>query len=251
MAAREVVVVAGVRTGIGDYGGALKDVAPTRLGATAIKEALATGQDRSGERRARRRRQRDPRRGARHVHVARGRDRRRIAGRHALPDRQPPVRQRPAGDRFGRAAHPARRRRRRDRRRRREHEPRGLFPARRALGNPHGRRPAGGRHDRRAARSVRPRPHGRHRGEHRGQIRLHARAAGRVRARIAPARRQRAGEGLFQEPDRAAGAEDAQRRRAVRQRRACAARRQDRGPAEAQSRVQEGRLGYGGQRFRA
>ena len=41
MAAREVVVVAGVRTAIGDYGGALKDVAPTRLGATAIKEALA------------------------------------------------------------------------------------------------------------------------------------------------------------------------------------------------------------------
>jgi acetyl-CoA C-acetyltransferase len=41
MAAREVVVVAGVRTGIGDYGGGLKDVAPTRLGATAIKEALA------------------------------------------------------------------------------------------------------------------------------------------------------------------------------------------------------------------
>ena len=40
MAAREVVVVAGVRTAIGDYGGALKEVAPTRLGATAIKEAL-------------------------------------------------------------------------------------------------------------------------------------------------------------------------------------------------------------------
>ncbi|MGH8737314.1 MAG: acetyl-CoA C-acyltransferase family protein [Burkholderiales bacterium] len=41
MAAREVVVVSGVRTGIGDYGGALKDVAPTRLGATAIRQALA------------------------------------------------------------------------------------------------------------------------------------------------------------------------------------------------------------------
>ena len=41
MTAREVVVVAGVRTAIGDYGGALRDVAPTRLGATAIKEALA------------------------------------------------------------------------------------------------------------------------------------------------------------------------------------------------------------------
>jgi len=41
MAAREVVVVSGVRTGIGDYGGALKDQAPTRLGAIAIKEAVA------------------------------------------------------------------------------------------------------------------------------------------------------------------------------------------------------------------
>jgi len=41
MAAREVVVVSGVRTAIGDYGGSLKDVAPTRLGATAIKEAVA------------------------------------------------------------------------------------------------------------------------------------------------------------------------------------------------------------------
>ena len=41
MAQREVMVVAGARTAIGDYGGALKDVAPTRLGAIAIKEALA------------------------------------------------------------------------------------------------------------------------------------------------------------------------------------------------------------------
>jgi acetyl-CoA C-acetyltransferase len=38
---REVVVVAGVRTAIGDYGGALKDVAPTRLGALVVKEAVA------------------------------------------------------------------------------------------------------------------------------------------------------------------------------------------------------------------
>ena len=41
MAAREVVVVSGVRTAIGDYGGALKDQPPTRLGAIAIKEAVA------------------------------------------------------------------------------------------------------------------------------------------------------------------------------------------------------------------
>ena len=41
MAQREVVVVAGARTAIGDYGGSLKDVPPTRLGSIAIKEAVA------------------------------------------------------------------------------------------------------------------------------------------------------------------------------------------------------------------
>ena len=39
--AREVVVVSGVRTGIGDYGGALKEMAATKLGAVAIREAVA------------------------------------------------------------------------------------------------------------------------------------------------------------------------------------------------------------------
>jgi acetyl-CoA C-acetyltransferase len=39
--AREVVVVSGARTGIGDYGGALKEMPATKLGATAIKEAVA------------------------------------------------------------------------------------------------------------------------------------------------------------------------------------------------------------------
>ena len=41
MSSREVVVVSGTRTAIGDYGGALKDLAATRLGAVAIKEAVA------------------------------------------------------------------------------------------------------------------------------------------------------------------------------------------------------------------
>jgi acetyl-CoA C-acetyltransferase len=41
MSNREVVVVAGVRTAIGDYGGSLKELAATRLGAVAIKEAVA------------------------------------------------------------------------------------------------------------------------------------------------------------------------------------------------------------------
>jgi acetyl-CoA C-acetyltransferase len=39
--AREVVVLAGVRTAVADYGGALKDMPPTQLGATVIREALA------------------------------------------------------------------------------------------------------------------------------------------------------------------------------------------------------------------
>ncbi len=37
---REVVIVSGVRTAIGDYGGALKDVAPTELAAQVIREAV-------------------------------------------------------------------------------------------------------------------------------------------------------------------------------------------------------------------
>ena len=41
MNTREVVVVSGTRTAIGDYGGSLKDMPPTRLGAIAIREAIA------------------------------------------------------------------------------------------------------------------------------------------------------------------------------------------------------------------
>ena len=46
---REVVVVSGVRTGIGTYGGSLKDTPPTELAALVVRESLAragvTGQD--------------------------------------------------------------------------------------------------------------------------------------------------------------------------------------------------------------
>jgi acetyl-CoA C-acetyltransferase len=38
---REVVVVSGVRTAIGDYGGSLKELSTTKLGSIAIKEAVA------------------------------------------------------------------------------------------------------------------------------------------------------------------------------------------------------------------
>jgi acetyl-CoA C-acetyltransferase len=38
---REVVVVSGVRTAIGTYGGSLKDIPPTELAATVVREALS------------------------------------------------------------------------------------------------------------------------------------------------------------------------------------------------------------------
>ena len=38
---REVVVVSAVRTAIGTFGGSLKDVPPTELGATVVRESLA------------------------------------------------------------------------------------------------------------------------------------------------------------------------------------------------------------------
>jgi acetyl-CoA C-acetyltransferase len=38
---REVVVVSGVRTAVGEFGGSLKDLAPTDLGARCVKEALS------------------------------------------------------------------------------------------------------------------------------------------------------------------------------------------------------------------
>jgi acetyl-CoA C-acetyltransferase len=41
MSTTEVVVISGARTAIGDYGASLKDVAPTKLGAIAIKEAVS------------------------------------------------------------------------------------------------------------------------------------------------------------------------------------------------------------------
>lgn len=46
---RDVVIVSGVRTAIGDFGGGLKDVAPTQLGATCVKEALARARVEGGE----------------------------------------------------------------------------------------------------------------------------------------------------------------------------------------------------------
>jgi acetyl-CoA C-acetyltransferase len=46
---REVVVVSGVRTAIGGFGGSLKDFAPTELGAHVVREALARASTSGGE----------------------------------------------------------------------------------------------------------------------------------------------------------------------------------------------------------
>jgi acetyl-CoA C-acetyltransferase len=40
---REVVVLSGARTAIGDYGGGLKDIAPTELAARVVREAVSRG----------------------------------------------------------------------------------------------------------------------------------------------------------------------------------------------------------------
>jgi acetyl-CoA C-acetyltransferase len=41
MSEREVVILSGARTAIGDYGGSLKDIAPAELGAKVVREAIA------------------------------------------------------------------------------------------------------------------------------------------------------------------------------------------------------------------
>ncbi len=46
---REVVVLSGARTAIGDYGGSLKDVAPTELAATVVREAVKRAGIEAGE----------------------------------------------------------------------------------------------------------------------------------------------------------------------------------------------------------
>ena len=42
MSQREVVILSGVRTAIGDYGGSLKDVPPSELGAKVVIEGIET-----------------------------------------------------------------------------------------------------------------------------------------------------------------------------------------------------------------
>ena len=91
---REVVVVSGVRTAIGTYGGSLKDIPPTELAAQVVRESLARAQVDGKE--------------VGHVvfgHVVNTEPKdmylSRVARRHSRIQRQPPVRFRAAIHRIG------------------------------------------------------------------------------------------------------------------------------------------------------
>ena len=190
MAAREVVVVSGARTAIGDYGSALKDVPATKLGSIAIREAVARAKI-------------DPATVGHVVlgSVVHGEARDMYISRVAAVDAGIPVGtpcltvNRLCGsglqaivsasqhillgdidvaigagaESMSRAAY---------------------FLPTGALGPAHGRRPDHRRDGGRAHRPVRHGPHGHHRREPRRQARLHARGAGRLLAGIAPPRRR-------------------------------------------------------------
>ena len=69
---REVVVLSGVRTAIGGYGGSLKDIPPSELAALCVREAVKRAGVEPDDSRARRLRQHHPHRRARPLSGPRG-----------------------------------------------------------------------------------------------------------------------------------------------------------------------------------
>ena len=188
--AREVVVLSGVRTAIGDYGGSLKDSRLIELAAARAAEAVKRAGIEPAE--------------VGHVvfgnviHTSRATCTSRASQRQAgLPidtpraHREPPLRQRAAGHRLGGAAHLlgdadcAVAGGAESMSRARTGLPTGRF------GQRMGDAPAPRRDGRRAHRSLRRLPHGHDGREHRGEVAHLARGAGRVRSRATAARRAR------------------------------------------------------------
>ena len=240
-----VVLVGGVRTAIGRFGGALKDVDAHELGAAAIRELLArTGVDpgevdevvmgqvgQVGPGRLQRTPLRD-----------RGRD---PAERHR-DERQPPLLLGAAGDPDRSAGDPDRPGRRRRRRRGRVDEPPAVPRLPRARRIPAGPARAGRRHALARHRPVRPLPDGRDRRDASPSAtgsRARSRTPSRREASGSPAgRSRRAGSTREIVPVTPPRAD-----RAVRARRASAP-GDDRGDAgEAPARLPARRLGHGRQ----
>ena len=232
---REVVVVSGVRTAIGDFGGGLKDFAPTDLGAQVVREALSRANV-SGEEVGQVVFGNVIHTEPKDMYLARvaaingG-----VAQARAGADGEPAVRFGPAGNRVGGANHPARRYRHRHRRRRGKHEPRAVPGAGRALGRAHGRRALvdmmlGALHD--PFDNI-------HMGVTAENVAENHEITREIRTRWRSNRiggRRRRSRGPVQGTDPADQAEDAERRDGLRYRRARARRRDGRGPGEAASR---------------
>ena len=191
----EVVILSAVRTPIGKYAGALKEVRPDDLAALVIAEAVKRAGVRARCRRGCDSGLREPgRRGQpqRRAHGA-------AAGRAARPGRgadgQSALRLRPAGGQQRRARDPRGRGRRDRRRRRREHDARAVC-ARQAGGRLRARQDEVARHDARLALyqsealgDASPLQHGRDGGERRREVRVSAarsRTPSRWRASAAP-----------------------------------------------------------------
>ncbi len=237
-----VVLVAGVRTAIGRFGGALKDVDAYELGAACIREALARARRRAG--RGRRGRDGPGRPGrARRLQRAPLRARRRAAADGDGDEREPALLVRPPGDRHGCAGDPHGTGDRRRRRGRRVDEPPAVPRLPRARRVPAGLARGARRHALARHRSVRRLSHGHDGRARRGAVRGQPRGAGRVRGAEPAACRGRDRRRPLRCGDRPHP--PARGRRAVRARRASAGRHHGRGPRPPAARLPRGRQRHG------
>ena len=208
---REVVVLSGVRTAIGDYGGGLKDIAPTDLAARVVREAVSRAKVAPEE--------------VGHVvfgHVIHTEPKDMYLSRVAtinagLPKETPAltlnrlcgsglqaivsaaqtIKLGDADVAVGGGA---------------ESMSRGIYAsAHRTLGRAHGRRADHGHDGRGADRSLRYRAHGDHGGERRGQMGHQPRHAGRAGGGEQPPRGERHRQRLLQRADSAGRVEEQER----------------------------------------
>ena len=221
---REVVIVSGVRTAVGDFGGGLKDVAPTELGAQVVHEALARARvagDEVGQVVFGNVIHTEPkdmylaRVAAMNAGVAKETPALTLnrlcgSGLQAIVSAAQTIMLGDTDIAVGGGAESM--------------SSRAVHRSGRALGRAHGRRDDGGHDAGRAARPVRQHPYGRNRREPGGEPSDHSRRSGRAGAGIASPRLARDLRGALQAADPAGEAEDTPRRDGVRHRRTSARR---------------------------